>query len=87
WGPVALTRRLDGLRASLRDAGAALAGEVPIDDDWDVRNGLAAAERLLATGVAPRAIVAVNDAVAVGVEHALRRAGLRVPADVSIVSF
>lgn len=87
WGPVALPRRLDGLRASLRDAGVALAGEVPIDDDWDVRNGLAAAERLLATGVTPRAVVAVNDAVAVGVEHALRRAGLRVPADVSIVSF
>lgn len=87
WGPLALPRRLSGLRAELHANGAGLAGEIPIDDDWDVRSGRDAAAGLLASGVMPRAMICVNDAVAVGVVHALRHAGLRVPQDVSLVSF
>ncbi|GAA3026715.1 LacI family DNA-binding transcriptional regulator [Microbacterium dextranolyticum] len=87
WGPMALPLRLRGLRDALQDAGTDLAGEVAIDDDWDVRNGFAAAQRLLADGVVPRALVCINDAVAIGVGNALRRAGLHVPTDVSLVSF
>ena len=87
WGPVALPRRLEGIRAELAAAGVELAGEVAVDDDWTVHDGRDAAERLLATGAQPRAVICVNDAVGVGVFQALRRAGLRVPDDVSLVSF
>lgn len=87
WGPVALPRRLDGIRETLAAAGTALAGEVSVDEDWTVHDGRDAAERLLAAGEMPKAIICVNDAVGVGVFQALRRAGLRVPEDVSLVSF
>ena len=35
----------------------------------------------------PTALVCFNDGIAVGVEHAIRAAGLRVPEDFSIVGF
>jgi LacI family transcriptional regulator len=49
--------------------------------------GEAAVEELLATGAPFTAIFVFNDLVAIGVHGALRRAGLRVPEDVSLVSF
>jgi LacI family transcriptional regulator len=79
WGPVALPRRLEGIRAQLAAAGTQLAGEVAVDDDWTVHDGRDAAERLLASGVRPRAVICVNDAVGVGVFQALRRAGCGCP--------
>ncbi|GAB3460071.1 LacI family DNA-binding transcriptional regulator [Kineococcus endophyticus] len=87
WSPLALTERLRGLEAALDSVGATLAGRVPIDADWDPHDGRAAVAGLLASGVRPRALVCANDAVAAGAYQALRRAGLDVPADVSVVGF
>src|SRR5262249_2807130 len=41
----------------------------------------------LATGVRPDGLICLNDRVAMGVYQALAEAGLRVPGDVSVVSF
>lgn len=48
--------------------------------------GAAAADRLLA-GPAPTAVVAANDLNAIGAIAAFERAGVRVPADMSVVGF
>ena len=42
---------------------------------------------ILATGPAPTAVVCANDRLALGAYQALHEAGLRVPDDVSVVSF
>lgn len=49
--------------------------------------GEAAVKELLASGVHFTAIFVFNDLVAIGAHGALRRAGLRVPEDISLVSF
>lgn len=49
--------------------------------------GVAATERLLQLATRPTAILAVDHQATTGVMRTLRRAGLRIPADVSIVGF
>lgn len=79
--------RLSGYRSAMEDAGAA------INADW-VREGgflfdLASRETdcLLAMDDRPTAIIADNDEMAFATLHAIDRAGLQVPRDMSIVSF
>ena len=47
--------------------------------------GFAAAQAVLAQR--PTAVIAYNDVVAIGVIKGLRRAGVRVPDDVSVIGF
>ena len=42
---------------------------------------------LLDRGQVPRALICANDRVAMGAYQALARAGLRIPQDVSVISF
>ena len=49
--------------------------------------GAAAADRLLASGTLPTAIIAFNDRCAAGVLDVFIRAGVRVPEDVSVIGF
>lgn len=86
WHPVALDERLDGLREGLAERGATLAG-CTVVTDWEVREGYQAASALLASGVAPSAVVCANDRLGVGAVRAARDAGLVVPRDLSVVSF
>ncbi len=51
------------------------------------RSGYEFTARLLNDGMRPRAIVCLNDRLAFGALQALGDAGLRVPEDVSLVSF
>ena len=55
--------------------------------DWTAASGAEAAERLLGEGAPFTAIVAGNDQMALGAIHELRRAGKRVPEDVSVVGY
>lgn len=87
WSPLALTERLAGIEDELGESGTRLAGTVAIDSDWDVPNGHGAMQQLLATGNRPTAVICANDALAVGVYHALQEAGLNVPRDVSVIGF
>jgi LacI family transcriptional regulator len=57
------------------------------EGDHTVEGGLAATARLLARPEPPTAILASNDLTAIGAMRAVRRAGLRVPEDVSIIGF
>ncbi|MGO4455357.1 LacI family DNA-binding transcriptional regulator [Arthrobacter sp. RAF14] len=87
WAPLALSERRKGIDRTLENAGTSLAGSVIVDNDWDIANGRAAVADLLTAGERPKALICANDAVAIGASHAVRAAGLRIPADISLVSF
>lgn len=78
-------RRLAGIRAELGARGGDIAGVV--ECDWSVTEGFAAASRWLADGGRPGGVICMNDRLAMGAYQALAEAGLRVPEDVSVVSF
>jgi len=64
-----------------RDARIVEAGDHTVD------GGLAAMTRMLHSGCGPTAVLASNDLTAIGMMRAVRRAGLVVPRDISIVGF
>lgn len=78
-------RRMAGIRAELTGRGLDVAGVV--ECDWSVREGFEAASRWLGTGARPGGLVCMNDRLSMGAYQALSEAGLRVPDDVSVVSF
>ncbi len=78
-------RRMVGIRAELAARGIDLAGVVPCE--WSVTEGFAATSRWLARGGRAEGLVCMNDRLAMGVYQALAVVGLRVPDDVSVVSF
>jgi len=78
-------RRMVGIRAELAAKGIDLAGVVPCE--WSVTEGFAATSRWLARGGRAEGLICMNDRLAMGVYQALADVGLRVPDDVSVVSF
>jgi LacI family transcriptional regulator len=90
-GPAAwpaAKERLEGYRRALREFG--ISPDVQLEeraDDWGVEAGQAAADRLLARRQEFTALFAHNDLIALAAIARLRRAGLRVPDDVSVVGF
>lgn len=84
--PEAMQRRrgyLEGLRESKIEADPDLV--VPVD--FELESAEAAVSRLLRRHVAFDGIVASSDLIALGAIRALRRAGLSVPRDVSVVGY
>jgi LacI family transcriptional regulator len=77
--------RLEGVLYGLREAGLALTGVVPCT--WDVVPARESVARWLSDGARPAGLICLNDRVAMGVYQALAQHGLRVPDDVSVVSF
>ena len=75
--------RLDGFRRA-----TAGLDRVPVHyGDFTTAGGRRIAERLLAAGRVPRALVCANDQTAIGVMAALQQAGLSVPGDVAVTGF
>ena len=77
--------RLEGLLEALAATGRRLAGVVPCA--WDVVAAHEAVAAWLGSGATPRAVVCMNDRVAMGTVQAIAARGLRVPAEVSVVCF
>ncbi|MEO3853806.1 LacI family DNA-binding transcriptional regulator [Acrocarpospora sp. B8E8] len=89
-GPPALLccrARLDGHRAAIDAAGVPVDPALVRHGPLYVHGGLAEAQELLALPEPPTAIVTANDLQALGACQAARRAGLRVPEDLSVVGF
>jgi LacI family transcriptional regulator len=84
-GGVAAVERLSGIRETLTAAGVALAGGA-LRDAWEPEVGRTAVRELL-QHEPPAALICFNDRLALGAYQALAEAGLRVPDDVSVVSF
>ncbi len=58
-----------------------------VDGDFTQRSGYAAAQRLVAGGVRPAAVFALNDTMAIGCLAGFAEAGWRVPHDVAVAGF
>ena len=78
-------RRLAGIRARLRSAGLTIAHHV--ECVWWPEVAREAVIAALRAEPAPTAIVALNDRLAMGVYHAAAELGLRIPDDLSVLSF
>ena len=84
---VAGSARLHGYRAALEEAGIGVDAALIKRSDFDFDEAVAAATDLLGLSDPPTAIFAASDAQTLGALEAARRAGRRVPDDLSLVSF
>lgn len=89
-GPLSLLcsrARTDGFRAAAANSGLAVDPAFLTHTNFDNEAGREAAEKLLSLPDRPTAIFAASDEQALGVYEAARRAGLRIPDDLSVVGF
>jgi LacI family transcriptional regulator, repressor for deo operon, udp, cdd, tsx, nupC, and nupG len=77
--------RKTGYRAAHEAVGLGVDPELMFETGFTVRGGELAAELLLSRGDLPTAIFAGCDEIGMGAMRALRRAGVRVPDDVSVI--
>ncbi|GGR28076.1 LacI family DNA-binding transcriptional regulator [Agromyces mediolanus] len=78
-------RKLAAARRMAERHGLALDDELVVHSLYSLESGQAAAAKLLRAGVT--AIVCASDPMALGAVRAVRRAGLRVPEDVSVIGY
>ena len=78
-------RKLEAARNVANAAGSSIDERLVVHTHYSLEAGQAAAARLLAEGVT--AIICMSDPIALGAIRAVRRAGLSVPQDVSIIGF
>lgn len=76
-----------GYQAALAAAGIALDPDLVVSSGWDVDASHAAAVALLRPSSRPTAVFAANNVLAEGVWRAANDLGLRIPDDLSLVSF
>lgn len=81
--------RRDGYLQAMRELGISVPDSWMLPGEYSEEHGKAAVTALLALPEAlrPTAIFAASDTIACGVQKALRRAGLSLPADMSLVGF
>lgn len=78
--------RIAGIRAAMSEHGAEFSSESSIWL-WEPDGGYQATKKILRQRPRPSAILAMNDRLAFGAYQAIAEAGLRIPDDISIVSF
>ena len=78
--------RYDGFLDALRECGVGTE-PWPATGDFTFRSGVEATERLIREGVEVTAIACANDDMAAGAMLALHRAGLAIPAEISVTGF
>ncbi|MHC3472311.1 LacI family DNA-binding transcriptional regulator [Streptomyces sp. 7R007] len=79
--------RFDGYRAALEGAGIAVDESLVVPGDFHPESGFTGCNALLDLPEPPTAVFAASDQMALGAIEALRRRGLRVPEDLSLVGF
>jgi LacI family repressor for deo operon, udp, cdd, tsx, nupC, and nupG len=84
---VMAMHRRDGYRAAMAAAGLPIPEGYEVRGDYLLESGEACVAELFALPEPPSAIFVANDEMAYGAIHALRRLGLDVPGDVSVVGF
>jgi alanine racemase len=80
-------RRLAGYRAGFAAQGIELRAGAVVVGPATIEGGIAALRRAWELGLRPTAVLAMSDAMAIGVLRAARELGLRVPEDLSVVGF
>nr|WP_184011931.1 LacI family DNA-binding transcriptional regulator [Rubricella aquisinus] len=79
--------RVDGVRATLADAGLTLEPPYLVEGSYDIEQTVGIARALISLPEPPTVILCGNDVQAAGVLKAVRQAGLSVPRDVSVLGF
>jgi LacI family transcriptional regulator len=79
--------RLAGLRRALAGFGPSAGIATILHGPYSVAHGMAATEALLRMQPRPTAVFAASDEILLGLLAVLRREGLRVPRDLSVVAF
>jgi LacI family repressor for deo operon, udp, cdd, tsx, nupC, and nupG len=79
--------RRAGFRRALEEAGITPCPDRVVSRPWGVAGGAAAMEQLLSGDRLPTAVFAESDEMAFGALRVLRRAGLDVPRDISVIGF
>lgn len=77
--------RLEGYRSALAEAGLALDPAMVYEGDWSASSGQKGLLAFLEHGLAPTAIFAQNDRMAMGVLRAARDVGLKVPEQLAVI--
>lgn len=80
-------RRLRGYGSALAARGVELPDAAFVVGPATIEGGMAAFRRTLEHGLRPTAVLAMSDAMAIGVMRAARELGIRVPAELSVVGF
>ena len=83
----ATSKRLDGYRRAMNEAGLHVPPEYIRWGDWGLESAEEQTEVLLSLAVPPTAIYAMNDPMAAGCYNTIRRRGLSIPDDISVVGF
>jgi LacI family transcriptional regulator len=78
--------RLNAFTASLTECGITPEPTWLVEGDHTLEGGVVAMEQILA-GKIPTAVMCSNDMTAIGVLHKIYRAGMSVPADLSVIGF
>jgi LacI family repressor for deo operon, udp, cdd, tsx, nupC, and nupG len=86
-GRMTTLARQEGFRKALQEAGIEERPEQIVAEPWGAQGGMRAMERLLASGRLPTAVFAESDEMAFGANQVLRRTGLDVPGDISLIGF
>jgi LacI family transcriptional regulator len=81
------TDRVLGYERALRDAGLPVSPELVTYDSFSLEGGYRQVKQMLAKEPRPTAIFATNNFLAFGALRALREANLRIPDEVSLVTF
>jgi len=79
--------RITGFFRALHEHGLSAPPDWVISGDFQIESGDACMARLLASDLPPSAVFVCNDMMAIGAMGAIRRQGLRVPEDISVVGF
>ena len=80
-------KRREGYRAAMAEAGLPIPNGYEQRGDYTLSSGREACDALLSLKVPPTAIFIANDEMAFGAIHEIRRHGLEVPGDISVVGF
>ncbi|KGT87359.1 ribose operon transcriptional repressor RbsR [Enterobacter cancerogenus] len=79
--------RLEGFHKAMASSGLPVLPCYVVDGDFEFQGGFNAMNQLLTLELLPEAVFTSNDAMAVGVYHALFQAGLRVPQDIAVMGY
>lgn len=79
--------RLEGYKNAMEKNGLDVLPGYVVESDFEFQGGYNAMIELLALKTPPQAVFTSNDAMAVGVYHALYQAGLQIPQDMAVMGY
>jgi len=79
--------RIQGYKQALKDNNLQVREELIVEGDFKLQSGIQAMEEILAKDNSITAIFAASDQMGVGAIKAIKKAGLKVPEDISVIGF